>query len=150
MLAQKIEDDLKTAMKARDTRKVETLRMLKAALSNYLIEKKKDSAEDAEVLSLIQKQVKLRLDSIEGFQKGNRADLVQKETTEKAILESYLPKALTDQELRQLVESVIRRTGAKAKSDLGRVMKEAVAEARGRADGKRISELAGSLLSTPS
>jgi len=150
MLSNKIEEDLKIAMKARDTRKVETLRMLKAALGNYLIEKKKDTADDAEVLSLIQKQVKLRLDSIEGFLKGNRPDLVQKETLEKSILESYLPKALSDQELRLLVESVIRRTGAKAKSDLGRVMKEAMAEARGRADGKRISELAGTLLNASS
>jgi len=146
MLAEKIEDDFKAALKARDVRKVETLRMLKAALGNFLIEKRKDKAEDAELISLIQKQLKLRQDSIESFQKGGRADLVEKETREKIILESYLPKALSDEELEALVKRAIAETSAQSKADLGKVMKQALALAQGRADGKRASEIALTLL----
>ena len=146
MLTEKIENDFKVAMKAKDTIKVETLRMLKAALNNYLIEKRKTTIEESELIVLVQKQVKLRQDSIEGFTKGGRQDLVDKETKEKAILESYLPKALTDEELNSLVKQIILETGAKSKVDLGKVMKEALAQSQGRADGKRISQIATSLL----
>jgi hypothetical protein len=145
-LIQKIDEDFKQAMRAKDTVKVETLRMLKAALANFLIEKRKSSVEEAELLTLIQKQIKLRQDSIESFKKGARQDLVEKETREKTILESYLPASLSDDELSALVKEVIQRTGAKSKTDLGKVMKEAVAKAQGRADGKRISDTALSLL----
>lgn len=146
MLAQKIETDFKEALKAKDVIKTETLRMLKAALNNFLIEKRKAQIEEAELIGLIQKQVKLREDSIESFQKGGRKDLVEKESKEKSILESYLPKALSDQELESLVKAAIQKTGAKAKGDMGRVMKEALAQAQGRADGKRINEIASRIL----
>lgn len=146
MLAQKIDEDLKAAMKARNNTKVGTLRMLKAALHNYLIDKRKDSADDAEVISIIQKQLKLRVDSIEQFKKGNREDLVEKESSEKAVLETYLPPPLNDEELETLIRSAIVKTGARSKADLGRVMKEALAQAAGRADGGRLSAVAGSLL----
>ena len=108
MLSQKVDEDLKAAMKEKDALKVGTLRMLKAALGNYLIEKQKSQADDNEMIVLIQKQVKLREDSIEGFQKGGRKDLVAKETQEKAILEAYLPSPLTDDELRSLVEKAVQ------------------------------------------
>ena len=146
MLIEKIDEDFKQAMKAKDTVKVETLRMLKAALANYLIEKQKGTVDDAELMTLIQKQIKLRQDSIESFKKGARQDLVDKESREKAILESYLPKSLSDDELKALVREVIGQTGAKSKADLGKVMKEALAKAKGRADGKRTSDIALSLL----
>jgi len=146
MLAQKIEEDFKVALKAKDTLKVETLRMLKAALHNFLIEKKKDRPDDAELISLIQKQVKQRTESIESFKKGGRSELAEKEAREKTILEAYLPKALSDDELTSLVKLAIQKSGAATKADLGRVMKEAVALAAGRADGKRLSEMAARLL----
>lgn len=146
MLIQKIEEDFKAAMKAKDQVKVDTLRMLKAAVSNYLIEKQKKSIEDAELMALIQKQVKLRQDAIEGFKKGARQDLVDKETREKGFLEAYLPTALSDGELKTLVQKAIQAVGAKSKADMGKVIKEAVSQARGRADGRRISELAQALL----
>lgn len=146
MLAQKIEDDFKAALKAQDKIKMETLRMLKAALGNFLIEKRKDKVEEAELVTLIQKQVKLRQDSIEGFKKGGRNDLVDKETREKTILESYLPKALSEEEVQSLVKRAIQKTGAKSKTDLGKVMKEALGEAQGRVDGKRVSQIASGLL----
>lgn len=146
MLIQKIEEDFKTALKVKDTTKVETLRMLKAALGNFLIEKKKQKPEEGELITLIQKQVKLREDSIESFKKGGRNDLVEKESREKSILEFYLPKPLTDRELEALVHQAITRSGAKTKTDLGKVMKEALLLAQGRADGKRINQLAQTLL----
>jgi uncharacterized protein YqeY len=147
MLAERIEQDFKVAMKARDTVKVETLRMLKSALGNYLIEKRKQNAEEPELIGLIQKQIKLRQDSIEGFKKGGRQDLVDKESREKAILEAYLPASLSDAEVELIVKKAIEQTGAKTKQDLGKVMKEALAESQGRADGKRINQVASKLLS---
>ncbi len=146
MLAQQIDEEFKTALKAQDTLKVETIRMLKAAVKNFLIDKKKEKIEDLELTGLIQKQVKLREDSIESFKKGGRVDLVDKETREKAILEAYLPKQLSDAELQSVVQKAIQQTGAKTKADMGKVMKEAVALAQGRADGKRINQIAGGIL----
>ena len=146
MLIQKIDEDLKNAMKAKDTTKMDTLRMLKAALGNFLIEKRKEQAEDSEVILLIQKQIKLREDSIESFKKGNRLDLVEKETREKSILQAYLPAGLSNAEVESLVKKVIQEIGAKTKADIGKVMKESMARAQGRADGKRINQIAASLL----
>lgn len=146
MLADKIEEDLKAAMKSKDIVKVETLRMLKAALHNFLIEKRREKAEDQEVVGLIQKQIKSREDSIEGFKKGGRQDLVDKETKEKAILAAYLPAQLSNAELESIVKKAIQQIGAKTKADMGRVMKEAMAVSQGRADGKRINQIAASLL----
>ena len=146
MLIHRIEEDFKGAMKAKDVIKLETLRMLKAALGNFLIEKRKDTANNNEIIGLIQKQVKLRQDSIEAFKKGGRTDLVEKETREKSILEVYLPALMTDLELQSLIKRIIQATGAKTKSDLGRVIKEALAQAQGRADGKRINQIALALL----
>ena len=146
MLAEKIENDFKTALKARDQVKVETLRMVKAAVSNFLIEKRKDRVEDQELLGLIQKQIKMREDSIEGCKKANRPELLQKETREKSILEAYLPPPLPQAELEALVRKAIQETGAKTKVDLGKVMKEAMAKSEGRADGKAINQIAVKLL----
>lgn len=146
MLLDKIESDFKTALKAKEVLKVETLRMLKAALGNFLIEKRKQKPDDVDLIALIQKQVKLRQDSIESFSKGGRKDLVDKETKEKAILESYLPSRLSDAELENLVRKVIQDLGATAKTQMGAVMKEALSRAQGRAEGKRVNEAAARFL----
>ena len=146
-LANKIDEDLKTAMKTRNTLALATLRMLKAAVNYYLIEKKKETIDDTELFQLIQKQVKQRIDSMEGFKKGGRADLAEKESKEKAILEAYLPSPLTDSELRSLVQSVIQSLGVTSKNDLGKVMKEVLVRSGGRADGRRANQTALSLLS---
>lgn len=146
LLSEKIDEELKIAVKEKNVLKTDVLRMLKAAIINFLIEKKKNRIEDEELLGLIQKQVKLREDSIESYKKGGRLDLVDKETKEKAILQSYLPKALAEEELRELVRRAIQTTGAKSKADLGKVMKEALAQAKGRADGKRLSQIVAQIL----
>lgn len=146
MLTEKIENDLKEALKSGDALKVSTLRMLKSALGNYLIEKKKKSADDLEVQVLIQKQIKMRDDSIEGCKKASRQDLLEKETKEKSILQSYVPKPLSAQELEGIVRAVICEKGARSKADIGLVMKEALSRCAGRSDGKSVQAAALRLL----
>ena len=146
MLEQKIDEDLKNALKSKDSIKVETLRMLKAALRNYLIDKRKDSADDSELVNLIQKQVKMRQEAIDSYQKGGRRDLVAKESQEKSVLEAYLPKSFSDEELAHLIKTVISQIEAKSPADMGRVMKELMPKVQGRADGKRVSEIVSASL----
>jgi len=146
MLMDQIDAHMKSSMKEKNTIKLNTLRMVKAAIKNKMIEKKTDSIDDSLVLDIIQKQVKQRKDSVEQFKKGNRNDLVEQETQELLILESYLPKQLSDDELKSIVQKTIEATGAKSKADMGRIMKEAMAQAKGRADGKRLSQMVSSLL----
>ena len=141
MLIEQIEIDLKGAMKEKNELKLGTLRMLKAAIKNKEIEKKVKSLSDPEVLEAIQKQVKQRKDSIADFEKANRQDLVKKEASEITILEQYLPKPLTEAELKALVQKAVQTVGAKTKADTGKVMKEVVGKVKGQADGSMISKL---------
>jgi uncharacterized protein YqeY len=145
-LAEQIEKDVIAAMKAKDAVKVSTLRMLKSALGNYLIQAKKDKADDAEVLSLITKQAKQRRESLESFEKAGRKDLADKEKAELAILEAYLPKQLTDEELKAAVQSAIATSGAIGPADMGKLMKVLMPTVQGKADGKRVQEAVKALL----
>jgi len=140
-LEEKIEVDLKEALKARDAIRVSTLRMLKAGTKNLAIEKRVEKLEDRDVLSVISKQVKQHRDSIEGFTKGGRQDLVDKEKAELAILEAYLPKQLPPEQLRAIIKSTIEKVGAKSKADMGKVMKAVMEEVKGQADGKLVSQI---------
>jgi len=140
-LAEKIDADIKEAMKARDAIKLSTLRMLKAGMKNLEIEKKAEKLEDKDVMGIISKQVKQHKDSIDGFTKGNRQDLVDKETAELKILESYMPKMMPADELKVIVKSAIAVVGAKGRADMGKVMKAAMEEAKGAADGKMLSQI---------
>lgn len=133
--------DLKKALKAKDAIRVSTLRMVKAAMKNLAIEKRAEKLEDKDVMSIISKQIKQHRDSIEQFAKGNRQDLVDKEKAELAILESYLPKQLSAEELNVIVKSAIEKAGAKGKADMGKVMKAAMEDAKGAADGKMLSQM---------
>ncbi len=146
MLNEQIITDLTTSMKQRDELKTSVLRMLKSAVKNKAIEKKVQSLDDSEILSVIQKEIKQRRDSIEEFKKAGRLELVAKEEKEVQILECYLPKQLTDDDLKNLVLSIITQTGAKSKADMGKVIKEVMAKAQGQADGKRISSVVASSL----
>ncbi len=145
-LAEQIEKDVIVAMKAKDSVKVSTLRMLKSALGNYLIQMKKDKAEDAEVLGIIAKQAKQRRESVESFEKAGRKDLADKEKTELAILESYLPKQMTDDELRAAVWNAIATSGAQSPADIGKLMKVLMPAIQGKADGKRVQEAVKAIL----
>ena len=145
-LMEQIEKDVITAMKAKDTVKLSTLRMLKSAVGNYLIASKKDKADDAEVLGMVAKQAKQRRESLESFEKAGRNDLADKEKAELAILESYLPKQLTDDELRAEVRKAIESSGAKSPADMGKLMKALMPSVQGKADGKRVQEAVKAIL----
>jgi len=140
-LQQQIDHDLKEAMKAREAERLGVLRMLKAALKNVAIEKGGAAAvlDDAEAMAVIRKQVKQRQDSIEGFTKGGRPELAAKEQAEMEILNTYLPKAMSPEDLATLVKEAIAEAGATSKAQMGAVMKIASAKAAGRADGKALS-----------
>lgn len=146
MIIAQIDTDLKNAMKEKNELKLATLRMLKAAIKNKEIEKKVKALSDDEVLEAVQKQIKQRRDSIAEFQKANRKDLADKESGEIAILEHYLPKQLSQEELKGLIQETIKTLGATSKQDVGRVMKEVMPKVKGRADGKQINQVALSLL----
>ena len=147
MLLEKIELDLKTAMKSKNEAVTGTLRMLKAAIKNKEIEKKAKSLSEEELLEIIQKQLKQRKDSISDFEKASRQDLVQKEKAEVSILEQYLPRQLSDEELKVIVQKAVQSIGAKSKADMGKVMKEVMPQIAGKADGKRVNQAVASLLS---
>lgn len=138
---ERIDVDLKEAMKAREAEKLAVLRMLKSALKNAAIEKGGATAtlEDAEAAVIVRKQAKQRQDSIEGFEKGHRPELAEKEKMELAILSAYLPKQMSAGELTALVQAAITEAGATSKAQMGAVMKIASANAAGRADGKALS-----------
>ena len=140
-LSERIDADLKDAMRAKDALKLSVLRMLKAALKNAAIEKSGADAEisDAEAAQVIRKQVKQRQDSIESFEKGGRAELAAKEKEELSILNSYLPQAMSAAEIAQAVRETIAETGATSKAQMGIVMKAVQAKVAGRADGKTLS-----------
>src|SRR5947207_8396511 len=111
-LADKLSQEIKSAMLAKDADRLQTLRMLKSAMGYAQIEKKTDTLSEAEVVSIVQKEVKKRRDSIEQFEKGGRTDLADKEKKEIVILEAFLPKALSAEELEQLVKATIAEEGA--------------------------------------
>lgn len=140
-LKQRITSDLTTAMKARDTLRTSTLRMVKAALMNREIEKGSELM-DEEVLQTLRSLVKQRHDSVEQYEKGGRQELADKEHAEVVILEEYLPQAASRGEIEQAVTSAIKEVGASSQRDMGRVMKAAQAQLAGRsADNRIVSEI---------
>ncbi len=118
----------------------------KSALGYAQIERKTENLPDADVVAIVQKEVKKRRDSIEQFEKGGRAELAAKEKQEITVLESFLPQPFSAEELEKLVRAVIQELGATSKKDMGPVIKAVQAKAAGRADGKTISALVGKLL----
>lgn len=145
-LHEKLSQEIKAAMLAKDADRLGTLRMLKSAAGYTAIEKKVDLLSDADFISVVQKEVKKRRDSIEQFENGGRAELAAKEKLEIPHLEAFLPQALSPEELEKLVRDAIKETGATTKKEMGAVIKAAQAKAAGRADGKSISQLVGKLL----
>jgi uncharacterized protein YqeY len=144
MLKQKILDDLKIAMKAGDTTKRDTLRMLDSMVKNVEIEKQKREAglSDEEVLDVIAKAVKQRRDASTQYLSGGRADLVEKENQEIEILSVYLPAQLADEVVRETVRTIIAQVGATSLADIGKVMGQAMGKLKGQADGNLVKRLA--------
>jgi uncharacterized protein len=145
-LRDRLTEDLKLAMKARDQLRMDVIRMIKAAVLNKEVELKKD-LDDAEMSRIMTTMIKQRKESVEQFEKGQRAELAAKERQEISIIETYLPKALSAEELAQAVDAVIRETGATSTKDMGLVMKAVMARLAGQSvDGKSVSDLVRSKL----
>lgn len=139
-LKERLLEDIKVAMKARQAERLEVLRFLNAAIKNREIELRPNPVSDAEVMGVIQKLTKQRTDSIEQYRAANREDLASKEESELVILKEYLPKQLSESEVKQLVQEAITEAGASTIKDMGKVMKLAAEKAQGRADNKLLSQ----------
>ena len=139
-LQERVDSDLKDAMRAKDAGRLGVLRMLKSALKYAAIEKSADAQlDDTEAAQVIRKQVKQRQDSIESFEKGGRAELAAKEKEELTILNGYLPQAMSAEELATAVRDTIAEVGATSRAQMGAVMKALQTKLAGRADGKTLS-----------
>jgi uncharacterized protein len=143
----RLTEDLKLAMKSRDQLRMDVIRMIKAAVLNKEVELKRD-LDDAEMSRVMTALVKQRRESIEQFEKAQRTELAAKERREIEIIEAYLPKPLTHQELEALVVSIISETGSSSMKDMGQIMKAVMARVAGQPiDGKHVSDLVKSKLS---
>jgi uncharacterized protein YqeY len=145
-LKEQILQDIKEAMKAKDTKRRDALRLLTSAIKQIEVDERKELS-DAEVIKIIQKQVKQRKDSIAQYKEANRDDLVAKEEEEVAYYETYLPKQLTDTQLQEALKKIIEKCGATSMKDMGKVMAIATKELATQADGKRINQMVKTLLS---
>jgi uncharacterized protein YqeY len=141
----RIEQELKGAMKSGDKRRVATLRLLLAALKNERIQAQRELTNE-EVEAVLRRAVKQRRDSIEQYARGAREDLVRAEEEELRIIEEYLPRGLSDEEIEGAIREVIQEKGLTTSKDVGPAMKEVMARHRGRMDGRRAQEIARRLL----
>ncbi|MCL5116850.1 MAG: GatB/YqeY domain-containing protein [Firmicutes bacterium] len=139
-LRDRLNEDLKTAMRAKDAVRLSVIRGIKAAILQAETRGERVTLDDAGILQVITKEVKERQDAAGEFERGGRQDLVDKMAGELAVLKEYLPEPLTEAELASLVEEAISSTGAEGPKDMGRVMGWLTPRTRGRADGKVVSE----------
>ncbi len=139
-LMEKIQADMKDALKKREMLKVNVLRMVLSDLK-YLKVEKGEEPDEGDILKAIKKAVKSRKDSVEQFKEGGRNDLVEKETKEIEILESYLPEQITGEELSRELDKIIEELGADSKKQFGLVMKTAMSRLKGMADGNEVRRL---------
>lgn len=139
MLLERIDAELKDAARARDAKKLTVLRALKSAIKYREIEQSKD-AQDADVITVCSGLIKKGRDAAAQFTAGGRPELAANELQEVAVLESFLPQQLTDQELQALVQEAVQATGAKTPKEMGAVMKAVQPKIAGRAEGKRVSD----------
>jgi len=145
-LKARITDHMKTAMRAKDAPRLSAIRLLLAAIKQREVDERKDMS-DADVMSVIEKMMKQRRDSIEQFQKGGRQDLVDVEQFELSVLQAYLPQALSDAEVEAAVAAAIQSSGAKGMVDMGKVMAVLKPQLAGRADMGKVSALVKAKLS---
>ena len=136
-LAERLEADYKTAMKAQDRLRIETIRLIKAAMQHSAIDKRKAILDDPEIIQILAQQVKQRRETIEAAQRTNRQDIVEQATRELSLITSYLPQPLSINALKQLIEEAITVVG----SNQGQIMKQVMTKAAGSADGKLVSQL---------
>ena len=145
-LREKVLEDLKIAMKNKDADRLSAIRFLQAAIKNKEIELRPNSITEQDIIAVIKKSAKQRKDSITEFDKAGRADLVAKEQFELGVLEEYLPKQMSQDQVTQIVDEVIKALSATSIKQMGAVIKEVMAKTSGQADGKMISDLVKSKL----
>jgi uncharacterized protein YqeY len=146
-LKQQIQKDMLDAMKAKDAIRLGALRMLKAAILKFEVAgTEKKEASDADVLGMVNKEIKSRQDSAEQFRKGNRAELAEKEEQEIEALKAYMPPQLGEDEILKLAQEAIAQTGATRKNEMGKVMGALMPKVKGMADGAAVNRIVSSLL----
>lgn len=154
MFVEKLQEDLKNAMRSQDKVRLRTIRSLRAALQQKVIELRaegtlgsdREDLTDEQSLSVVQKQAKQRRDSIEQFEAADREDLASKERDELAVIETYLPAQLSEEQIVEEVQAIVDQTGAEGMKDMGKVMGAAMSKLKGRADGTAVQQAARSIL----
>lgn len=139
-MVEKLDKDMIEAMKAKDKEKLTVIRMVKASLKQEQIDHKKEINDDL-LIDVVNKQIKMRKDSITEFEKGNRADLVEKAQNEIDILMAYLPEQLSSEEVIKVIDEIFAEVKPESQKDMGKVMKEAQAKLKGKADMKEVSTI---------
>lgn len=144
-LKEKLMDDLKEAMKNKEQVKKSVVTLIRSAIKQKEVDERIELSDD-DILTVISKQVKQRKDALEDFKKGGREDLIAQTQEEIAILSSYLPPQLSDEELESIIKEVIEKVGASSMKDMGKIMGMANPIVKGRADGKRMNEIVKKIL----
>lgn len=148
-LKEKLSEDMKTALRKKDALKLSTIRLLLAAIKNLEIAKGKDKElKESDLLGALSAEAKKRKEAIEGYKRGKREELVEKETRELEIIKEYLPEELSPEELGRIVEETIEEIGAKDLKDMGKVMGAVMEKIKGRADGKVVNQMVRERLDT--
>jgi uncharacterized protein YqeY len=146
-LLNRLNDDMKQAMKNREKEKLSVLRMLKAALQNEAIKLNKGELSEDEELTVLSRELKQRKDSLQEFENAGRTDLVEKTKAELEIVQSYMPKPFTEEELLEIIKQTIAEVGASSKADMGKVMGAIMPKVKGKADGSLVNKLVQQQLS---
>lgn len=148
-LRERLRDDLKAAMRARDAVRRDTIRLVEAAVKNAEIEKRGAELSDQDVQAILQRQVKQRQDSIEQYEQADRSDLADIERAEIAVIEAYLPQQMSREEIETAARAAIDQLGASGPGDRGKVMGRLMSQLRGQADGATVNAVVSDLLSQP-
>lgn len=139
-LSERLNEDMKQAMKSQDKFRLSVIRMVRSAIKNIEIDQRK-TLDDNEVLDILSREIKQRRDSLQDFEKAGRDDLAESVKAEIAIIGEYLPQQLTEEEVKAIVITTIQETGASSKADMGKVMAALMPKVKGRADGKLVNRL---------
>ncbi|MFD1177784.1 GatB/YqeY domain-containing protein [Paenibacillus puldeungensis] len=144
-LSERLNEDMKQAMKSQDKFKLSTIRMVRATMKNLEIDLKR-TLNDNEVLDILSREIKQRKDALQDFEKAGRDDLAEQVKAEAEILAEYLPEQLNEEEIKVIVQQTIQETGASSKADIGKVMSALMPKVKGRADGKLVNQAVQKLL----
>lgn len=145
-MVEKLKNDMIEAMKNKENERLTVIRMVKAAMDQEHIDHKREINDDL-LIDVVNKQIKMRKDSIVEFEKGNRNDLIEKTQNEIAILEKYLPEQLSKDEVKKIIEEIFEEVKPQGQKDMGKVMKEATSKLKGKTDMKSVSEIIKNKLS---